>query len=50
MKCMRAVELDCVKSARKAKDKLQKPFKERQKLVNELCTGRKKKQNAHGKY
>ena len=35
MKCMRAVESDSVKSARKAKDKLHKPFKERQKLVSE---------------
>ena len=41
MKRMRAVESDSVKSARKAKDKLYKPFKERQKLVNELCTGRR---------
>ena len=42
MKHMRAVESDSVKSARKAKDKLHKPFKERQKLVSELCTGRNK--------
>jgi len=28
-----------VKSARKAKDMLHNPFKERQKLVSELCTG-----------
>ena len=42
MKRMRAVESDSVKSARKAKDKLYKPFKERQKLVSELCTGRNK--------
>ena len=42
MKCMTAVESDSVKSARKAKDKLQKPFKERQKLVSKLCTGRNK--------
>ena len=36
MKHMRAVESESVKSARKAKDKLHKPFKERQKLVSEL--------------
>ena len=42
MKRMRAVESDSVKSARKAKDKLHKLFKERQKLVSELCTGRNK--------
>ena len=33
MKRIRAVESDSVKSARKAKGKLHKPFKERQKLV-----------------
>ena len=49
MKHMRAVESDSVKSTRKAKGKLHKPFKERQKLVSELCTGRNK-QNAHSKY
>ena len=37
MKRMRAVE-----SARKAKDKLHKPFKEHLKLVSELCTGKNK--------
>ena len=43
MKRMRAVESDSVKSARKAiKDKLHKPFKERQKLVSKLCTARNK--------
>ena len=42
MKRMRAVESDSVKSARKAKDKLHKPFKEHLKLVSELCTGRNK--------
>ena len=42
MKRMRAVESDSVKSARKAKDKLHKPLKERQKLVTELYTGRNK--------
>ena len=35
VKRMGAVESDSVKSARKAKDKLHKPFKERQKLVSE---------------
>ena len=35
-KHMRAVESDSVKSARKARDKLHKPFKERQNLVSEL--------------
>ena len=39
---MKAVESDSAKSARKAKDKLHKPFKERQKLVSELCTARNK--------
>jgi len=42
MKHMRAVESDSVKSARKAKDKLHNPFKERLKLVSKLCTGRNK--------
>ena len=42
MKRMRAVETDSVKSARKAKDKLHRPVKERQKLVNELWMGRNK--------
>ena len=42
LKRMRAVESDSVKSARKAKDKLHKPFKERQELVSELYTGRNK--------
>ena len=42
MKRMRAVESESVKSARKAKDKLHKPFKEHQKLVSELYTGRNK--------
>ena len=42
MKRIKAVESDSVKSARKAKDKLHKPFKERQKLVSELYTGRNK--------
>ena len=41
-KAMRAIESDSVKSARRAKDKLHKPFKERQKLVSELYTGRNK--------
>ena len=41
-KALRAVESDSVKSARKAKDKLHKPFKERQELVSELYTGRNK--------
>ena len=36
MKRMRSVESDSVKSARKSRDKLHKPFKERQKLVSEL--------------
>ena len=48
MKRMRAVESDSVKSARKAKDKLYKPFKERQKLVRNF-TQAETKQNAHGK-
>ena len=39
---MRAVESDSVKSARKAKDELHKPFKERQEVVGELYTGRNK--------
>ena len=38
---MRAVESDSVKSARKAKDKLHKPFKERQELVSEALHGQK---------
>ena len=42
LKRMRAVESDSVKSARKAKYKLHKPFKERQELVSELYTGRNK--------
>ena len=42
LKRMRAVESDSVKSARKAKDKLHKPFKECQELVSELYTGRNK--------
>ena len=42
MKRMRAVESDSVKSARKAKDKLHKAVKERQKFVNELCIVRNK--------
>ena len=42
MKRMRSVESDSVKSARKSRDKLHKPFKERQKLVSELYYGRKK--------
>jgi len=46
MKRMRAVESDSVKSGRKAKGKFHKPFKERQKLVSELCTGRNKTQCA----
>ena len=40
MKRTRAVESDSVKSARKAKDKLHKLFKERQKLVSKFSTGR----------
>jgi len=39
---MRAVESDSVKSARKAKDKLHNPFKERLKLVSKLYTGKNK--------
>ena len=42
MKRMRSVESDSVKSATKAKDKLPRPVKERQKLVSELCIGRNK--------
>ena len=42
MKCMRTVESDNVKSTRKAKDKLHKSFKEHQKPVSELRTGRNK--------
>ena len=44
LKRMRAVESDSVKSARKAKDRLHKPFPftERQELVSELYTGRNK--------
>ena len=38
MKRMGAVESDCVKSPRKAKDKVHKS----QKLVSELCMGRNK--------
>ena len=41
MKCMRTVESDSVKSARKAKDKLHKPFNESQKLLSKLYTGTK---------
>lgn len=41
-KSTRAVESDSVKSARKAKEKLHKPFKECQKLVSELYTGKNK--------
>ena len=43
LKRMRAVESDSVKSARKAKDKLHKPFKERQELVSEAL--HRQKQN-----
>ena len=43
MKRMGAVESDSVKSARKAKDKLHKPFKERQELVSEAL--HRQKQN-----
>ena len=50
MKRMRVVESDSVKSARKAKDKLHKPFKERLKLVSKLCRQAETKQNVHGKY
>ena len=46
---MRAVESDSVKSARKAQDKLQKPFKERQELVSEALH-RQKQNNTDGKY
>ena len=46
MKHMRTVESDSVKSARKAKDKLHEPFKERQKLVSKLCTGINKTEHA----
>ena len=42
MKHMRAVESDCMKSARKAKDKLHKACEEHQKFVSELCIGRNK--------
>ena len=42
-KALRAVESDSVKSARKAKDKLHKPFKERQELVSEAL--HRQKQN-----
>ena len=45
MKCVRAVESDSVKSARKAKDKLHKACErvsECQKFVNELCIGSNK--------
>ena len=41
MKRMRAVESNSVKSARKAKDKLHKPVKERQKFMSELMIGRR---------
>ena len=46
MKRMRAVESDCVKSARKAKDKLHKAC---EKFVSELCKAGTK-QNVHGKH
>ena len=43
MKCMRAVESDSVKSARKAKGKLHNACERAQKLaVSELCIGRNK--------
>ena len=48
---MRAVESDSVKSARKAKDKLHKPFKERQELVSEALHRQKQNRNyTDGKY
>ena len=43
LKRMRAVESDSVKSARKAKEKLHKPFKERQELVSEALHRQKQK-------
>ena len=43
LKRMKAVESNSVKSARKAKDKLHKPFKERQELVSEAL--HRQKQN-----
>jgi len=43
MKCMRAVELESVKSARKAKDKLHKACQRASE------TRERTKQNAHGK-
>ena len=46
MERMRAVEAVSVKSARKAKGMLHNPFKEHQKLVSKLCTGRNKTEYA----
>ena len=50
MKRIRAVESDCVKSARKAKDKLYKPFKARVSETCERTLQAETKQNAHGKF
>lgn len=47
-KSTRAVESDSVKSARKAKEKLHKPFKESE--TREQTLHRQKQNNAHGKY
>ena len=48
MKCMKAVESDSVKSARKAKDKLHKAC-ERASVIREQTLHRQEQNNAHGK-
>ena len=49
MKCMRAVESDSVKSARKAKDKLHKAC-EKASEIREQTLHRQEQSDAHGKH
>ena len=49
MKYMRAVESDCVKSARKAKDKLHKAC-ERASQICDQTLHRQEQNNTHGKH
>ena len=49
MKRVRAVELDSVKSARKAKDKLHKAYQKASE-IREQTLHRQEQNNAHGKH
>ena len=50
MKCMRAVESNSVKSARKAKDKLHKACERVSDICEQTLHRQEQKQNAHGKH